>query len=380
MEKNRIVINKDVLNWAVRESGKDEYEVLSKYPDIVNWSNKENDKLPTFKQLEKFANYLKIPFGYFFLSLPPKNFELNTNFRTINNIFPNSSKNLRDTIVSMSQNQNWLIEYRTSQGYDTLEVIKDFRNKVNDNMDYKEVAEVIVDLIDLDYTCVENIKNSGDYYSFLRDRLEELGISVFQNGIVGNNTKRKLDIKEFRAFALVDSVAPIIFINNCDSANGKVFSLVHEFVHILYEEDSILNDDSSKERFINRITAEILVSEKYIKENWSNSADVFTQIEDLSKKLNISMEVVAIKLLDMNLVTKDDYLHVKNITNINLKNKKQSGGNYNNNVNSRLSKNFKRDVVYSIESNNLSYTEGFRLLGNIKAGAYDVLKETIYGF
>ena len=41
-----------------------EEEIFKKYPQINQWiTGKKN---PTFKQLEKFANFLKIPFGYLF--------------------------------------------------------------------------------------------------------------------------------------------------------------------------------------------------------------------------------------------------------------------------------------------------------------------------
>ena len=39
-------------------------------------------------------------------------------------------------------------------------------------------------------------------------------------------------LSEFRAFTLVDPYVPLIFINSCDTDNGKLFSLVHETAHI----------------------------------------------------------------------------------------------------------------------------------------------------
>ncbi len=40
-------------------------------------------------------------------------------------------------------------------------------------------------------------------------------------GVVGSNTRRKLDIEEFRGFMLYDEYAPLIFINANDSISGK---------------------------------------------------------------------------------------------------------------------------------------------------------------
>ncbi len=53
------------------------------------------------------------------------------------------------------------------------------------------------------------------------ERAEALGISVVRSGIVGLNTHRKLDVKEFRGFSLSDPLAPFIFINSADAKTGK---------------------------------------------------------------------------------------------------------------------------------------------------------------
>ena len=59
-----------------------------------------------------------------------------------------------------------------------------------------------------------------------------MGFFVFTGGKIGANTHRPLDVKEFRAFTLIDTHAPLIFINTTDTANGRLFSLLHETVHV----------------------------------------------------------------------------------------------------------------------------------------------------
>ncbi len=98
-----------------------------------------------------------------------------------------------------------------------------------------------------------------------------------KSGIVGENNKRHLRVQEFRAFALVDDYAPLIFINNNDTNNGKLFSLFHEVAHIWIGNDDVFNDHylssdiSDIEIFCNKVAAEIICQQKFSKRNGMNA-------------------------------------------------------------------------------------------------------------
>lgn len=378
---NRVKVNKEIYAWAIKESQKDFEEIKAKFENIEKWINQ--DSKPTFRQLESLADYLKVPFGYMFLDKPPKSNIIEGEFRTIGNKMPNISKNLKDTIYDMSRKQDWISEYRKENGWEKM--LPDSFNALNRN-DCFEFAKHAKKFLKLDEYWYENINDDREAYNFLREKIEHKGIIVMQNGVVGSNNHRKLDIKEFRGFMLYDEFAPLIFVNTNDSQAGKIFTLIHEYVHILFGDDDVftnadLEANDKKEKRINRITAEFLMPKYHIIKYWNEKEKSVTQIEELSNLLKVSKLALSIRLKELKLIDQSLVEEVKEITEKNLESKKadSTGGNYWATYQSRYSSSFIETVIQGAESGDISYSYAFNLL-NIKARNYDDLKEQMIGY
>jgi Zn-dependent peptidase ImmA (M78 family) len=58
-----------------------------------------------------------------------------------------------------------------------------------------------------------------------RTAVEKLGVLVFQTG--------RVSLEEMRATSIPHGPLPVILLNNADSPHGRIFSILHEFAHIL---------------------------------------------------------------------------------------------------------------------------------------------------
>ncbi len=376
----RFPLKKEILIWAIKEAQVDEDEVLRKFTKLEKWIDGEEN--PTFKQIEKLANYLKIPFGYMFLEKPPIVDVMEAEFRTINNKLPEMSKNLKDTIIEMDKKRNWMSDYRRKIGIDKLDIIKHFNENKTDDVILN--AAYAKQLLKIDEYWYKSENTLDDAYKFIKGQIEQAGVLVMQNGVVGMNNYRPLDVGEFRAFMLYDDASPLIFINNMDSKAGKIFSIVHEYIHVLFEQEDLLIDDDVKsnkenERFINNITAEFLIPQKHISALWDDNDDNLQQINKLSNLFKVSRYALAIKLEEMSLINDElvDKVESLSIEDFNKKEKKSDGGDFYKTYGTRTGKIFTEAVIKEAETGEISYTYAYKLLGGIKGKTYDQIKERI---
>lgn len=131
-----------------------------------------------------------------------------------------------------------------------------------------------------------------------------------QNGIVKNNTHRKLNIEEFRAFVICDEYVPLIFINSNDSEKGKLFSLCHELVHIWLGNNELYNVTSTKdesqsqeEQYCNEVAAEILLPTSLLRQACKkHEEDIKEFIVNIAATYSVSELVVSIRMKNLKLI------------------------------------------------------------------------------
>ena len=377
----RVDIRPEMIDWALQRAGK-EPDALGKElaPKVPAWLRGERQ--PTLKQLETFANKVHVPLGYLFLPAPPEEPVPIPDFRTFaNREVRRPSPNLLDTIYICQQRQEWYREYAELNRLNGVPFIGS--KGIDDNP--KEVAREIADFIGFDMRERAECKTWEDALRLLRERIEDAGVLVMTSGIVGANTHRKLDVEEFRGFALSDELAPLIFVNGADTKAGQIFTLAHELAHLWLGQTALSNIGMRNTRgfrreevWCNRVAAELLVPMDALREalNVVGAQDIGELKAKLARHFKVSTLVILRRLLDVRRLERDEFEELWAHEVAFLRERMQergSGGNAYNTLPVRLSRRFLRALFVSTLEGHTLFRDAYRLMGVKKAETFQRL-------
>ena len=367
-------IQPEIINWALKQT-KEERLDAALLNNIQHWL--DGTKVPTFNQIEEFSKKACIPLGYFFLKTPPiENVKL-IDYRTIDSVaLIEPSRNLIDAISEMEAVQDWMQTYRQEAGYEKCTFFGLTSNSNNPD----ENARTIRNYLEISEQWYEETNNAKESFSYWREKLNQVGVIVMMNGVVKNNTRRQLDTDEFRAFAMANEWAPLIFINAADTDGARLFSLLHEAAHIALGRNDLFNDRqnststvSAIETLCNAVAAELLVPNERFLIAWDQSDKKekdFERFSELAKVFHVGITVIARRALDNKLIDGALYRRIANQViaqyNKSKQEKSKNGGDFYNTMGSRLDKNVVRALCESIMLGRTSYTEAFRLTNTNK--------------
>lgn len=363
-------INKEIIEWAIVRNGNSLEEFYEKNPIVESWVN--GDKYPTVKQLEDFTHKVHVPFGYMFLPSPPEENIPLPFFRTGSNVSTNQvSLNVFHTIQIIQDRQNWLTEYLEDLDFPDLSFVGKY--SVNDN--YKEVVRDIRSVLQLEPDWASKHDKWEQALDFITQKIEETGVIVAYNGIVGTNTHRVIDVNECRGFVLVNSKAPFLFINSGDAKAAQMFTIIHELAHVWlgksagFDNQNLLPANDPVEVLCDKIAAEFLVPEVLFLKKWETAKD----FKYLSRIFKVSPIVVARRALDLKLISQQEFLAFYNQHMSDFKKRKAQqspGGDFYVTMKKRVSLRFAAFVNNAVNDNKLLYRDAYRLT-NMKGDTYN---------
>ncbi|MEP0848661.1 MAG: ImmA/IrrE family metallo-endopeptidase [Phycisphaerae bacterium] len=362
----RVAVSPRILQWARTRVGKDLEQLRAKFPRIAQWETEE--VRPTLKQLEAYARATRTPFGYFFLEEPPAEELPIPHFRTHTTAAPQRpSPDLLETVQTMQRRQDWLREVLIEDGEPRVPFIGTAR--LEDPIE--AVAARIRDTLGLNTNWAQALPTWTAALQKLRDVLDAAGVVVVTNGVVGNNTHRKLDPAEFRGFVLVDEYAPLVFINGSDAKAAQMFTLAHECAHLWFGQSAVfdlreLQPASNRIEIVcNAVAAELLVAETELRAQWDQARMAERPFEYLARYFKVSAIVAARRTLDLQLITRNEFFDFYQAHLAEARQRAETtdnrGGDFYLTQNVRLGRRFALAVVNAVEEGRLTYREAYGL-------------------
>lgn len=365
-----------MIEWARKRAGLSLEDLATKVlhkPDalkVLAWE--QGAERPTFVQAQKIAKVTYIPFGYLYLSEPPKETLKIPDFRRKARY--NSyqmSVNLKDVLKQSVSRQQWYRDYLIEDERQPLDFVGSFT--ADDS--YSNVVQSIRGVLKIPAQFYLEVTSHSEYFKKVTHKAELAGILVFRSGFFGSNTTRVLDANEFRGFALVDKIAPLIFINTRDYETARIFTFFHELAHLWIGESGISDYESAWtssdkiERFCNLVAAEILVPINDLKSLWESQGDHLKLINRLANKFRVSKLVVARRAFDCGLLKRAEYDEIYALEKALYKKNSQndergssSGGNFYNTMQAKNGIFFSHAVMTELHDGGISYIYAKQLL------------------
>jgi Zn-dependent peptidase ImmA (M78 family)/transcriptional regulator with XRE-family HTH domain len=311
----KALVKPSVLKWArqslnlpLTDAAK---KIGVKVSKLSDWESESGTSSPTIGQLRKAAGVYKRPLAVFFLSDPPRDFDALRDFRRLpdpTQATPSPKLNLE--IRRAQMRRETALELAAGLGIDPSR-IQSIRSDLRESDHFAAEAGRVLG-VSLAEQC-----GWRDRYEALHGwilALERAGILVFQTGAV--------PLEEVRGFSISADLYPVIVVNAKDSPRGRVFTLIHEFAHVLLNSGGLCDlhttrrgssQEEDVEVFCNQAAgAFLLPSTEFLREpivagkaaraTWEES-----EVRQLAEKYSVSQEVVLRRLLTLGRISQSFY-------------------------------------------------------------------------
>ena len=367
----RAPVKPELLRWARERAGLEMEALTRRFPRYREWEN--GAAQPTLKQVEDLAKATQAAVGYFFLTEPPDESLPIPDLRTVGSVpLRRPSPNLLSTIYLCQQRQEWYREFARTD----VEKPLSFVGSETRTSDIERAGTRIRNSLKLDLAARAALPTWTEALRHFIAAADALGVLVMVNGVVGNNTHRKLDPDEFRGFALADEVAPLIFINAADTKAAQMFTLAHELAHLCLGQ-SALSDSAPNsmpahavEAWCNRFAAELLVPLAALREQFRATEDLSAALTRLARRFKVSTLVLLRRIHDLGTLGEAAFRAAYQAEHDRLLTlSTATGGNFFPTLQSRVGRRFGRALVISTLGGRTSFSESFHLLGIKTPGA-----------
>lgn len=301
-------INHEILRWARETTGLTQEESAQKLhigaahglsPAQRLDALEVGADMPTRQMLLKMSKLYRRPLLVFYLEAPPPRGDRGEDFRQLPVQISPSQEGLVDALVRDIRVRQNIVKSALEEEDEAITIPAVGSMRIEDGV--AAVSRSIQKYLEIDLTTFRDQPKNGDAFSYLRNRVESAGFFVLLIGDLGSHHSA-LSVDYFRGFALVDTVAPFIVINDKDAKSAWSFTLLHELAHIWIGREGVSAAirDTGVEQFCNDVAAFLLLQDSNIHELETISQvrfeDAVYAIGNFARDKNVSLSMVAYQL------------------------------------------------------------------------------------
>jgi Zn-dependent peptidase ImmA (M78 family) len=306
MPSKTIPITPSVLTWARKRAGLSLDDARQTFKPIAAWESGES--FPTYPQLEKLSDTLKVPVAVFFFPEPPDLPSIGETFRTLGfEQFERIPSRIRLLLRKARTFQMGLDELNNGRNPAERLITRDLSFDPRTSVDTiaRQVREYLAIPIEQQFSWPDETVALEHW----RTALVKAGVYVFKDSFRQD---------DFSGFCLYDEEFPIIYVNNTTAKTRQIFTLFHELAHLLFHTsgidtledeyiDMLSRDEKRIEVICNRLAAKLLVPEAVFERAFSGQPATEATAEELARLFKVSREFIFRKFLDRTLISQSSY-------------------------------------------------------------------------
>jgi Zn-dependent peptidase ImmA (M78 family)/transcriptional regulator with XRE-family HTH domain len=322
-------VNPAMLKWSRERAGFDIFSAAGKLKieagRLEKWEI--GSDLPSISQARKLAETYKRPFAAFFLPSPPSEFSVLNEYRRFTLVPAEvESPQLRFAIRTAALRREAFIEANEAAGVVLLPL--SMRAAIGEDAD--EVGSRIRSYLNVSIEGQLKWNSNRSAFAAWRGAFEAKNILVFQ--------VPQIELDEMRGALLPSEKAAVIAVNSKDAFAGKIFTLIHEFVHLLLYVSGHQTPAGERRRplskqrvevFANAIAAATLLPRDQLLRDARLKAAAeglprdMVLVEQIAKRFRVSAEVVVRRLVSLRMASLRDYQHLRDAGRFNVPRKGQ---------------------------------------------------------
>ena len=308
----KALITPEVFKWAREKRIKLSLDYAAKKldvkPDQLEKWEAGTDQL-SFAQLKDIAKLYRTHISVFYLPEPPTEFKLLADHRRL----PESL--IADDEQAYKLNSNVLEAFeRREANIEFYGLLEDPPPEVTLELDETDnperAAQEIREFLQFNTGLLQQCNDDRATLKFWRERLEAKGILVCQTSV---NPHLSIALQTVRGFCIAQKPFPVIVLNPKDSPYSRVFTIIHELVHVALGKSVIQNTGfrghanlNPTEVFCNEVAGEVLVPKDELLER-VNLHTLETDLPKLSKHFHVSRGAIMTRLRTIGYISKPTY-------------------------------------------------------------------------